>query len=315
MRNVTVKSYAKLNLSLEITGVKDGYHQLDSLVTSIDLSDSIRLVKRKDKLINVYMHGQKSESISPEHNVAQKAGDAFVEKYGVCGADITVFKDIPMGGGLGGSSADAAGVLNGMAKLYEIDDEAGIKSLADGLGSDTGYMLKGGFARMTGRGEQVWRLPVQPRLHFLLLCPSTSVSTGQCYALYDELAKEGKASKKGVTEECINHLLKGDNSGMGATFYNSLYLPACRLNAEVKEAVTSLEAFSPLGYGMTGSGSCAFALFESRELCEWAKSRYRGKCRAIVVKTVDPQEEQKGFFGKLRNPYYLSEEGKKEAEK
>jgi 4-diphosphocytidyl-2C-methyl-D-erythritol kinase len=87
------------------------------------------------------------------------------------------------------------------------------------------------------------------------------------------------------------------------------------LNAEVKEAVTSLEAFSPLGYGMTGSGSCAFALFESRELCEWAKSRYRGKCRAIVVKTIDPQEEKKGLFGNLKNPFYLSEEEKKEAEK
>jgi 4-diphosphocytidyl-2C-methyl-D-erythritol kinase len=173
-------------------------------------------------------------------------------------------------------------------------------------------MLRGGFARMTGRGEQVWRLPLQPKLYFLLLCPATSVSTGKCYALYDELVKE---EKRGSTEACINSLLRGDNSGMGATFYNSLYLPACKINPSVQEAVESLAEFSPLGYGMTGSGSCAFALFESRELCEWAKSRYRGKCRAIVVKTVDPQEEKEGFFGKLRNPYYLSEEEKKEAEK
>jgi 4-diphosphocytidyl-2-C-methyl-D-erythritol kinase len=311
MKSVTVQSYAKLNLSLEITGVKDGYHMLDSLVASIDLSDSIHLVKRKDKLVNVYMHGQTSEGIPPESNVAVKAGEAFVEKYGVSGADITIFKDIPMGGGLGGSSADAAGVLNGMAKLYDIEDEAGIKALADGLGSDTGYMLRGGFARMTGRGEQVWRLPVQPKLYFLLLCPSSAVSTGKCYALYDELIKE---EKKGNTQQCIDSLLQGNISGMGAAFYNSLYLPACQINPEVQEATKALAAFSPSGYGMTGSGSCAFALFESRELCEWAKSRYRGKCRAIVVKTIDPQEEQKGIFGKLRNPYYLSEEEKKEAE-
>lgn len=311
MKSVSVRSYAKLNLSLEITGFDGGYHRLDSLVASIDLSDSLRLAKRKDKLVNVYMHGRGSEAIPAESNAAVKAGELFVKKYGVCGADITVFKDIPMGGGLGGSSADAAGVLNGMAKLYAVEDEKGLKELADSLGSDTGYMLHGGFARMTGRGEKVWRLPVNPVLYFLLLCPSSSVSTGQCYALYDEL---GQAEKKGATQTCIEALLKGDLSGMGGAFYNSLFLPACKLNGEVAQAVRDLAAFSPLGYGMTGSGSCAFALFENRELCEWAKSRYRGKCRALVVKTVVPQEKKKSWFGELKNPYFLSEEEKKKAE-
>lgn len=304
MKQVKATSYAKLNLSLEITGVKDGYHQLDSLVCSIDLGDEIRLKKRKDRLINVTMRGMGSESVPPEENVAVKAGEAFAEKYGVNGADITVFKNIPMGAGLGGSSADAAGVLNGMAKLYGVDDYAGVKAIADSLGSDTGYMLRGGFARMTGRGEQVWRLN-QPKtaLYFLLLCPRSPVSTGKCYSLFDSMAC---ANEKGRTEESIQSFLRGEYTGMGSSFYNALYPPARALNADVGAAFDALKAFSPSGVCMSGSGSAVFALFESRELCEWARSRYRGDARAYVVKTVDPVALGKKTI--LKNPFALTKE-------
>lgn len=307
MDAVKVNSYAKLNLSLEITGVSAGYHMLDSFVCSIDLADTIRLKKRRDKLVNVFMHGLGSESIPPEENAAVRAAEAFVRRYGVNGADITVFKDIPMGAGLGGSSADAAGVLGGMAELYGINDPEGLKSLADASGSDTGYMLHGGFARMTGRGNEVWRLPARrERLNFLLLCPRSPVSTGKCYARFDE---RKDLCTRMHTEECIQAFLRGDYAGMAAAFYNALYAPAKSLNDEVREAYEALRAFSPLGVCMSGSGSAVFAAFETAELCEWAKSRYRGKARAYVVRSVDPEAlaaERKKI--KLRNPFVLSKE-------
>lgn len=303
MRTAHVHSYAKLNLSLNVTGVKDGYHLLDSFVCSLDLSDEIVLRPRKDNRVNVIMHGMGSESISPNSNVALRAGEAFVEKYGTCGADVTVYKNIPMSAGLGGSSADAAGVLNGMAELYAVQDEAGIKSLADGLGSDTGYMLHGGFARMTGRGEQVWRLQSQKKLHFLLLCPKTPVSTKECYKEYDRSPDNARSD----TEACIQAFLKGNFQEMGKYFYNALFAPACRLNPDVERAAREIAELSPLGYGMSGSGSSVFALFETKELCEWARSRYRGSCNAMVVSTVVPlQKAQKKI--KWRNPFALSQE-------
>lgn len=305
MKKVTVQSYAKLNLSLEIVGRKNGYHELDSLVTSIDLSDEIRLRSRRDNKVTLVMHGQGSETIDPGKNVALRAAEAFLEKYGTTGADIEIFKNIPMGGGLGGSSADSAGVLCGMAKLYSIEDEKGIKSLADTLGSDTGYMLCGGFARMTGRGEQVWRLPVSPRLYFLLVCPSSAVSTAECYSLYDE---GGYDSLPGRTESCVQALLAGKYSDMGASFFNALCAPACRISPEIGEIIRELNSFCPLGCGMTGSGSCVFALFDTKEMCDYVRSRYRGKGRTWVVRTVDPSAENVGFFDKIRNPFYLSEE-------
>ncbi|MDE7159092.1 MAG: 4-(cytidine 5'-diphospho)-2-C-methyl-D-erythritol kinase, partial [Clostridiales bacterium] len=104
MNTVRLNAYAKLNLTLDITGTEGGYHMLDSLVTTIDLFDRIVVKKRKDKLINVIMHGMGSESIEPEHNNACLAGEAFVERFQTLGADITVYKNIPVGAGLGGSS-------------------------------------------------------------------------------------------------------------------------------------------------------------------------------------------------------------------
>ena len=153
--NVRVKAYAKLNLTLNITGVSGGYHMLDSVVTSVDMHDLIVLKKRRAKLVSIIMRGQGSEDIPYDKNNAVKAAQLFIDNFGTNGADITVYKNIPMGLGVGGSSADAAGVLTGLSKLYGVNDLAGIKLLADKAGSDTRYMLSDGYARLAGRGNEV----------------------------------------------------------------------------------------------------------------------------------------------------------------
>ncbi len=292
-------------MTLEITGVEKGYHLLDSLVASIDLFDLIVLKKRKGKLSSVTMKGMGSESIPPEKNNALKAAEAFSAAFETDGVDVTVYKNIPIGAGLGGSSADIVGVLNGMAKLYGITDRAKLKEIADSLGSDTGYMLDGGFARMTGRGERVERLSLANELHFLLICPHTTVSAGECYRAYDVQPKT--LEYRGVpAEDCIRSLEKRNINEVGMYLMNDLFRAACSLNPDVGKAYEEAESFSPLGVTMTGSGSCVLAMFESKELCEWAKSRYRGKFRAIVVKTVIPRymDEKSGW----KNPFSLSEE-------
>ena len=280
MRTVKIKSYAKVNLTLEIKGVENGYHVLDSLVANIDLFDLLVIKKRKGALSAITMKGMGSESIPPEKNNALKAAEAFSAAFGTDGADITVYKNIPIGGGLGGSSADVVGVLNGMAALYGIEDRTKLKELADSLGSDTGYMLDGGFARMQGRGEQVTKLNLTNQLHFLLICPDSSVSAGACYNAFDSQPRT--LEYRGCqTQTCIDLLGKND----------------------LEEG------------GRSGSGSCVFAMFETKELCEWAKSRYRGKFHTYVVKTVIPDYTaiiKKGLTG-WRNPFVLSAEEIEEA--
>lgn len=304
MNSVKLKSYAKVNLTLEIVGLENGYHMLDSLVCSIDVFDTLILKKRKDTLSSVIMHGLGSESIPPENNNALKAAEAFSQKFGTNGADITVFKDIPIGAGLGGSSADISGVLNGMAKLYGMEDKAALKELADSLGSDTGFMLTGGFARMQGRGEKVTPLNVDTTLNMLLLCPTSSVSAGACYRAYDEGATICQ-NRAPITEQAIAALTQKTQNDVGRYVMNDLFGPAASLNDDVKTAYEELLSFSPLGVVMTGSGSCVVGLFETRELCQWAQSRYKGKFKAIVAKSVLPDYEGKKRW---RNPFKLSDE-------
>ena len=303
MNTVKIKAYAKLNLTLELFGVENGYHQLDSLAASVDICDTVIVTKRKDKKINVVMHGLGSESIPPEQNNAVKAGEAFVETFQTTGADITVYKDIPIGAGLGGSSADIAGVLTGMAKLYGVPKTGELECLAQSLGSDVPYMMQGGFMRMQGRGEKLTPVPIENTLWFLLLCPSKPMDTKACFAHYDTLPKTLEW-RESATENCIAALLKNDQNEGGRYLTNELYPAACALNDEIKTALDDLKSFSPLGASMTGSGSSVFALFETRELCEWAKSRYKGKCRAYVVKTVAVQKKKSIF----RNPFAVADE-------
>ena len=312
MNKVKIKSYAKVNLTLRLVGQAQGYHLLDSLVASVDLFDFLTLKKRKDTQNRVQMRGLGSETILPENNNALKAAEAFCKRFSTCGVDITIDKNIPIGAGLGGSSADIVGVLRGMAKLYGVQDKVALKMLADELGSDTGYMLSGGFARMQGRGEQVQPINCKETLHFLLLCPEVSVSAGACYKAYDEMEIERKAAPykaENDTENCIAALINKDKNGVGRYLMNDLFEPAARLCKEVKKAYDEALAFSPLGVTMTGSGSCVLALFETKELCEWAKSRYKGAFQAYVAKTVIPDYDRqtKSVFS-LQNPFVLSEE-------
>ncbi len=315
MNVIKIKSYAKINLTLEITGVEKGYHILDSLVANVDIYDLLVLKKRKGALSRITMKGLGSESIPPEKNNALRAAEAFSKVFQTGGVDITVYKNIPIGGGLGGSSADVAGVLNGMAALYDITDREKVKALADELGSDTGYMFDGGFARITGRGEKVERLSLSNKLYLLFLCPSSGVSTKECYAAYDTQPKTLEY-RGNPTLDCIRALERVDENEVGMYLTNDLFRAACSLNGDVGRALDEVKSFSPLGASMTGSGSAVFAWFSTRELCEWAKSRYKGKFRAIVAETIVPDYtalgKRKGFS--WRNPFALSVEEIKNAE-
>lgn len=309
MNRVKIKAYAKINLTLEIVGCEGGYHLLDSLVASVDIYDVIVLKKRKDGLSSVRMHGQGSESIPPEKNNALKAAEAFSKKFGVNGVDVTVYKNIPIGAGLGGSSADVSGVLSGMARLYKIDDKAGVEALAETLGSDVKYMLDGGFVRMQGRGERLTKTKITERLNLLLLCPKSSVNTGACYQKYDDLNIPFTTGEN--TTNCLSALEQNNQAEGGRYLTNALFAAATALNTDVQKAHDALLELSPLGVAMTGSGSAVFAVFETQELCEWAKSRYKGKARAYVTRTIVPKDEEKRVW---KNPFGLSQEEKELSE-
>ncbi|MCD8041189.1 MAG: 4-(cytidine 5'-diphospho)-2-C-methyl-D-erythritol kinase [Clostridia bacterium] len=284
MNEVRVKSPAKINLTLNITGSEGGRHLIDSVVTTIDVFDVINIKKRKDGLVGCVMHGMGSESIPFEQNNAVRAAELFIKKYSVSGVDITVWKNIPMGAGLGGSSADAAGVLNGLKQLYGIYD-GGAEQIADEVGSDVRYMMTGGYARISGYGERVALIDSDLKLYFTIIAPESGVSTKECYARYDD-TPDGLRTNSGTAQTALQN---GDFASLCSSLYNALYAPARLINGDVEKALYEAYSFDPPSAAMTGSGSACYAMFDNDTLSRWAQSRYRGKFFTFCAKSYIPK--------------------------
>ena len=279
MKTVSVSAYAKVNFTLDILGREGGYHLLDSLVSTVSLFDSVTATARTGGKTTVSFTGVGTEGIPPRNN-ALRAAEAFSDAFSMAGADITIDRKIPVGAGLGSSSADAAGVLRALAALHGISDTVRLKAIADSLGSDTGYLLTGGWARMTGRGEQIAPIADMPALSLLLLIPSAGVSTPQCFAAFDRRAETFSP----LTEKAIDCLRREGAKGAHA-FGNALARAAEELNPEVAVLLSEAAKLSEYGFGMTGSGSACYAVFASQEECLWARKRYQGTATALCVST------------------------------
>ena len=275
MEEVSVAAHAKVNFTLDVLGRRDGYHLLDSLVCTVSLADGV--TARRARGITV----SGAEGL-PRRSNALRAAEAFCGAFGTGGAHITLARRIPEGAGLGGSSADAAGVLRALAKLYGITDMDALKSLADGLGSDTGYLLTGGWARMTGRGENIAPLADMPPLFLVLFLPPSGMGTAECFSEFDRRGEMFPAQ----TENAVR-LLRAGNAREGM-FGNALTAAACACNAQIGAALSAARALSPLA-GMTGSGSACYAAFFTEEACRAAQARAEGRIQGggtLCVRTL-----------------------------
>lgn len=250
---VKVKIPAKINLTLDITGVKDGYHTLSSLVTSADIFDEVILHKREDDAVTLNFTG-KPAGVDAQSSLAHRAARLFMSEFSTAGADIEIKRNIPAGGGLGGSSADVAGVLLGMKKLYGVTRD--MTALANSLGSDTAYMLGGGYAVLSGRGDKVTPLNgIKRKFYLLIITGSRGVSTGECYAEFD---KSGKICRP-HTEVAARLLYEWDEKNFFDTLKNDLFDSAAKLLPEIADNLAALKKFGAAS--MTGSGSAVFGIY------------------------------------------------------
>ena len=282
MERVTAICPAKLNLTLHITGVSGGYHMLGSLVTTVDVCDTVTVTAAPRGTFTAEMYGCGSEDIPPQSNNAVRAAVAFAQRFNTGGAHIAVHKNIPLGAGMGGSSADAAGVIAAMRALYGVRDEGGIKQVASYVGSDVYYMLGGGWAYLGGKGEEVFPINTGLDPHFIIIAPEGGVSSGECYRAFDRapVFSEGSASAEAA--------MRGDYSALCACLHNSLYTAAALLNPDVAAAYALAAGLSPAA-GMTGSGSASFAMFPDKFAAEEALKKYNGKFRAMAAKCCLPR--------------------------
>ncbi len=254
MKKIKIKARAKINLTLDVLGVEGKFHNISTLVSTIDLCDEIILKKRKDKRITLEMKGFPVDVPIVENN-AYKACKRFVQEFRTLGADIIVNKKIPIGAGLGGSSADIAGVLNGMKKLYNVSNS--VLPLANELGSDSGYLVSGGYAVLTGRGDKIEGKDIDKRLYLLIITEETPVSAKSSYTEFD---KQGKTYKP-CTKTALKALIEGDNDKFVKVIKNDLSHPSCEILPEIKNNLLSLKKAGADAQVMTGSGSAVYGLF------------------------------------------------------
>ncbi len=252
MNTLTCPAPAKLNLFLHVVGRRaDGYHLLQTLFRFIDLDDTLHFTLRADgevRRLNAL------DGVPSEQDLCVRAARLLQRETGCSlGVDITLEKRIPMGGGLGGGSSDAATTLLALNRLWKLDlSRERLMQLGLTLGADVPIFVFGENAFAEGVGERLQPYPL-PDAWYLVLCPPVQVPTVQIFT-HPELTRN-------TISMTMRALPKGSDfrAGRQDGLKNDLQAVACKLYPAIAEHLAWLAKFAPAL--MTGSGACVFAEF------------------------------------------------------
>jgi 4-diphosphocytidyl-2-C-methyl-D-erythritol kinase len=256
-----VEAHAKVNLTLEILGKRaDGYHNLVTVMQTIDLCDSIELNRSVDLTLDC-----DAPHLAGESNLALKAASALRDAGGVPhGVHLKLLKRIPVAAGLGGGSSDAAAVLLALNSLWHLDwPLARLQELAIDLGADVPFLLHGGAALVQGRGEEVVPLPPPAIDWFVVLAPDIELAgkTGRLFSM---------VTPDLYTRGVLSHKLAGRIRGGGDTpaqfMFNAFGQLASKAFPDLDRYRTALEAVGAREIVLCGAGPSMFALAPSREI-------------------------------------------------
>jgi 4-diphosphocytidyl-2-C-methyl-D-erythritol kinase len=287
MRPIRLRSYAKVNLGLEVLGLRDdGYHELRTLFQTIDLHDDIVLRPRSRGITVRCDHPLVPTDGS---NLAARAAEAL-RAYGRVsgGVEIEIRKRIPVGGGLGGGSSNAAAVLLGLDRMWKTGlGPDGLHRLARRLGADVPYFLLGGTALGLSRGDEVYPLRRQVRGHVVVVDPGMHVSTARVFARLDT----GLTPR--LNSNSIFYFVSRELEGAGGFRFlvNDLEEAALEEAPGLREQARRIRAVL-LGEGaclaaLSGSGASYFGLFEGARPAERARRALAGGgFRAFVARTL-----------------------------
>ena len=252
----------KLNLFLHITGRRaDGYHDLQTVFQFLDYGDRLRLTVRRDTAVRLHtrLHG-----VAPEQNLAVRAARRLQAETGVAlGVDIELEKRLPLGGGLGGGSSDAATTLVALNRLWNLDlSREQLASLGLELGADVPVFIKGQAAWGEGVGERLTPVALDEPW-YLVVSPACQVSTAGIFA-DPELTRH--TAPMTIPAPLLGPRPPDASSAVVELMANTRNdcEPVVRHQyTAVDEALRWLGAIAPAR--MTGTGACVFAVFTSEE--------------------------------------------------
>lgn len=274
MNSITLKSRAKINLSIDVLGKRqDGYHLVEMIMQTIDLYDLIEINEKDNDQITIK---STSDEIPLDcNNLVYKAANLIKKTFNINkGVEIHIKKNIPVAAGMAGGSSNAAAVLVGLNKLWNLNlsnqqlDKIGLK-----LGADVPFCINGGAVLASGIGEELTPIKGLTKDVCILVCkPDLFVSTKEVYECIDSKDIDKRPNNKFLIE-CLKN---EDTRQLAENMFNVLEgvtMDKHPVIQQIKDIMTNNRA---LGAMMSGSGPTVFGLYENREDAV--------KCKAILEK-------------------------------
>lgn len=265
---LTCPAPAKLNLFLHVVGRRpDGYHLLQTLFRFISLHDTLHFSLREDAVVH---RTNSIKDVAEEQDLCVRAARLLQSETGCrLGVDIALEKHIPMGGGLGGGSSDAATTLIALNRLWELGlSRERLMQLGLRLGADVPVFVFGENAFAEGVGEELQAYPM-PESWYVVLSPPVHVPTAQVF------------SHPELTRDTLSITMRALESRQKQQLRNDLQSVVCDLYPEVANYLAWLNNFGRAM--MTGSGACVFAEFASRSEAETVLQKLPHEMRGVVA--------------------------------
>ena len=275
---VRVRVPAKVNLALRVGGADaSGYHELGTVFQAVSLGDEILAERAPAGVFTLAFHGEGAGFLPVDDtNLAMRAAKLLAARCEVTGAGVrlTIRKRIPVAGGMAGGSADAAGTLVACNALWQVGaTRSDLHPLAAELGADVPFLLLGGTAIGTGRGDQLTSVMTSGTYHWTFALAHSGLSTP---AVFREFDRTSTPDTTEIPVELVEALRVGDTGAVGASLVNDLQGPAVSLLPQLAHTLRlGLEA-GALGAIVSGSGpTCAFLAGSSAHAAELATALAR----------------------------------------
>lgn len=278
-RRAICRSYAKINLSLDVLGkLENGYHEVEMVMQSLSLFDLIICDKQK---YGIVLNSNCKFIPNDSRNIAYKAADLFFKKTGITGgAKILIHKNIPVSAGLAGGSGNAAAVLCALNLLYNANlSDSELCALGLELGADVPYCIMGGTKLAKGIGEEICELPKLKKMPVLLVKPTEGVSTAEIYNAIDTAENLVHPDTKAV----ISAIENGDTAALCENICNIMETVTAGKMPEIskiKEKMLSLGAMASI---MSGSGPTVFGIFPDITLAKHAHDVFAKKYKNVFL--------------------------------
>ena len=283
MKNLHIRSFAKINISLNITKKReDGFHELDSVMLPISLHDSLvisKLNSATDNFVTVddFSNGTFSYNLATFSIEKLQSIYHFDDKF-----RILIHKVIPIQAGLGGGSSNAAFTMkavNTMLKLGATDEE--LIEIGKSLGCDIPFFIKCKPSRVQGVGEVLTPIEIKNNYYVLLVKPDAGCSTKEIYGISDTMDL-----KTCNIDNVIKALAEGDDELLADNISNALQEPAIKMVPTIQLIIDELHSFGLNIVQVTGSGSAVFALSTDKNILKKVFKKLEDKYEVELCKVL-----------------------------